>query len=202
MVVALVITAAVATVGASAFSQVVDRRTQVIAAAERTEQAGALRATLREWIGIGAVELPSTTRQLMAMSTERGAAATGDEVVFTTNALTPAGIPGVRTRLFVDDDPATAERGLTIEYRPRPSTGYVRRELDPGIRRMSVEYLDGDRGRWSPATDTDLVRPIAVRLSFPATEGSEARLRELPLTFLIGPPGTLVPAALRREFGQ
>lgn len=186
LVVALVITASVAAAGAAAFGQLIDRREQLLVAATHTERAAALRALLREWIVAGTVELPSTTQQIRALPAQRVAAATDHELVFATNALTPAGIPGVRVRLYVDEDPETLARGLTIEYRPRPSAEYVRRELDPAIRRMVVEYLDADAGRWITTADAVAIRPVAVRVTFPPTEGNEARLRQLPLTFPIG----------------
>lgn len=186
LVVALVITASVAAAGAATFGQLIDRREQLLAAATHTERAAALRALLREWIVAGTVELPSTTQQIRALPAPRVATATDHELIFATNALTPAGFPGVRVRLYVDEDPETVERGLTIEYRPRPSADHVRRELDPAIRRMVVEYLDADAGRWVTADDAVAIRPVAVRVTFPPTEGNEARLRQLPLTFPIG----------------
>jgi type II secretory pathway pseudopilin PulG len=66
LVVALVITAAVAAAGASAFRQVVDRRVTVVAATRSTERAAALRATLREWIGTASLDPETPARGLCA----------------------------------------------------------------------------------------------------------------------------------------
>lgn len=191
LVVALVVTAAVAGIGAGTFQQVLDRRRDVLAAAQETERAAALRALVRDWITAGAVEAPAVTRQTAPDNAV--ASANGDALYFTTNALTPARVADARFRLYVDIDDRTGERGLTLEYRTAPNAPWQRRQLDAAIDAMYVEYLDQASARWVTADAAESIVPLAARLTFSADARDRAVLWQLPLTFpmtsSIGPIG-------------
>jgi hypothetical protein len=169
LVVALVVTGAVAAAGAAAFRSSIDRRAQLMTGSTDTERSAAVRALLREWISTGTVSWPPS--------------ATG--LAFTTNAVTPAGAPGIPLRLFIDEDAGTPEQGLTLEFRPSPERPVERREIDAAITAMIVEYLDADTRTWSTADGASAVRPLGVRLTFSAAGDGDDRLRRLPLTIAL-----------------
>ena len=131
LVVALVVTGAVAAAGAAAFRQAIDRRGQLLTSSTSTERASALRAMLREWLSAGTLVWPSGPSSLS----------------FTTTAPTPIGVAGAPVRLYIDDDPATPEQGICLETRATASTLAVRRELDAGITYMLVETARPDTPR-------------------------------------------------------
>ena len=184
LVVALVVTGAVAAAGAAAFRQAIDRRGQLLTSSTSTERASALRAMLREWLSAGTLVWPSGPSSLS----------------FTTTAPTPIGVAGAPVRLYIDDDPATPEQGICLETRATASTVAVRRELDAGITYMLVEYLDADTRQWVLGADASAGRPLAVRLTFPPSapngEPSAAtdRLLALPLTVVFPVAGEPLPA--------
>lgn len=181
LVVALVVTAAVAGIGAGTFAQVLDRRRDVLVAVQETERAAALRALVRDWITAGAVEAPAVTRQTATDSAV--ASAKGDALYFTTNALTPARVADARFRLYVDIDDRTGERGLSLEYRTAPNAPWQRRQLDAAIDAMYVEYLDQASARWVTTDDAESIVPLAARLTFSTDSRDRAILWQLPLTF-------------------
>ena len=169
LVVALVITAAVAAAGASAFRQVVDRRVTVVAATRSTERAAALRATLREWIGTASLDT------LLAPA---------GELHVVTNARTPAGTPGARVRLYIDHDPETPARGLCAAVRSPASEAAITQELDGTITALQVEYLDRATGQWMREPALLAGRPRAVRLALPGDD-AQGPLWQLPLTLVV-----------------
>jgi prepilin-type N-terminal cleavage/methylation domain-containing protein len=202
----LVITGLLATIGTATFVTLIDHRQVLMTATVQTEQAAALRETLRSWIGSGTIAI-----QVGGAPTARGggagisvssttgasgtsnvpaitaAVSTGDELTFTTDALTPSGSPGVRIRLFVDGDPNTPEEGLTIEYQNSTASPLQRRQLDPTILAMTVEFLDQRTSRWYPYSEAATIQPIAARLTFPAVDGviPPPRLLQLPMVFVM-----------------
>ena len=190
LVVALVVTAAVAGIGAGAFQQIIDRRRDVLEATRETERAAALRALLRDWITAGEIETPAVTQQFAPDD----ATAIGDALYFTTTALTPARVADARYRLYVDNDDRTDERGLTLAYRTSPNASWQRRQLDASIEALHVEYLDQASRRWVAAEAAESIAALAVRLTFAADAHDRAALWQLPLTFpftsAIGLPGS------------
>lgn len=198
LVVGVVITGLMAAAGAAAFGTIVDNRRVIVESTAELERASALREMLRNWIGSGTVQVQ--TQQVRARTTRaaqvRGGAmqnttqpaitsavSTGDELRFTTSALTPAMAPYVNMRLFVDGDAATLEQGLSIEYQVTPQAPLQRRQLDSSIVRMTVEYLDRTTNRWVPSADAGAIRMAAVRLTFPGDSVEVPRLLQLPMVF-------------------
>jgi hypothetical protein len=117
------------------------------------------------------------------------AAQTGDEITFTTSAMTPTNSANTRVRLFVDGDPNTPEYGLAIEYQGGNATPLRRMQLDSTIGAMVVEYLDNRTGRWFPAVQAATIQPIAMRFAFAAAESdSIPRIMQLPFVFRMGDP--------------
>lgn len=198
LVIGVVITGLMAAAGAAAFGTIVDNRRVIVESTVELERASALRDMLRNWIGSGTVQVQEaqvrvrTTRaaQVRGGTTRNAtqaaitaAVSTGDELRFTTSALTPAMSPYVNVRLFVDGDASTIEQGLTIEYQVAPQTPMQRRQLDSSIVRMTVEYLDRTTNRWVPSSDAGAIRVAAVRLTFPADSVAVPRLLQLPMLF-------------------
>lgn len=173
LVVALVITGAVAAAGAMAFRQAIDRRTEVLSRSTATERAAALRGQLREWLSSGVLLWPNPT----------------PGVRFTTSASV-TGVPaGVELLLYIDHDPATAVQGLSLQYRPAPEAPRREVEIDAAVSEMVVEYFDSERRTWVSAAEAGATRPLAVRLTLPDGARNEApaesRLRTLPLTVVM-----------------
>ena len=123
---------------------------------------------------------PANSAQQQATIT--AAVSTGDEITFTTSALTPAGTPNVSVRLFIDGDPNTLEVGLTIEYRTAAQAPLQRKQIDPmfvdaygnpqPLQAITVEFLDQRTSRWYPYSEAMTIQPIAARITFPAVDGT------------------------------
>lgn len=201
LVVALLVTSVVATIGARAFEQVIARRTQVLDATSRTERDSALRSLLHEWIDGGALK-PSFTavslEQLMPQSREaprvlreqmpalrRIAYSESDALYFTTTAVTASNALTVRVRLYVDDDPDTAERGLAFEYQRGSDQPSTRVELDPLVRSLRVTYLDATTRQWRTLAQLGSAQALAARVHLGGDDPSRSRLFALPFTFPI-----------------
>lgn len=211
LVIALALVAILVTAGGAAFGQIIDRQETMRTASTEMERAAALRETIRQWILQGEIQVqrgggPAGTRSSVTMgragttvSVFRGAQAaptaqgvtaatsTGNEFSVVTNAPNPLMAPNVRIRIFVDADDNTPEQGLTIEYQASARTPLMRRELDPTVGDLVVEFFDRRMGRWIPSTEAATGQLIAVRLSMVPAEGvAMPRLLELPVTIVFG----------------
>lgn len=208
LVIAIVVTGFMATIGVATFVSMINHRRVILDATTETERAAALRETLRTWIGSGTIAIQAggapvgragaaATLSSMQQSTITAAVATGDEITFTTNALTPAMTPNVRVRLFVDGDPNTLEVGLTMEYQNSTQSPLQRKQIDPmftdaygnpqAIQAITVEFLDQRTGLWYPYSEAITIQPIAARVSFPPVDGTlpPPRLLQLPMVFVM-----------------
>jgi prepilin-type N-terminal cleavage/methylation domain-containing protein len=207
LMVALVVTGVVATIGAETFVSIIDHRRVIVEATRETERASALREMLRSWIASGTIQIttggaqsarssiaaariaaptiasPNSSQQLPAIT---AAVSTGDELTFRTNALTPTSTSNTLVRLFVDGDPATPDVGLTIEYQASTATPLQRMQLDSTIVMMTVEFLDKTTNRWYPYSEAATITPIAVRLYFPPVDNYYVpALLQLPMLFVL-----------------
>jgi type II secretory pathway pseudopilin PulG len=192
LMVGLVITGAMATIGAAAFGSIIDHRRIIRESTVGMERASALRDQLRLWIGSGTVLIqtggvPNIGGRSPAMSsgtTISAAAATGDEISVNTTAPNPANAPSVRMRIFIDGDEGTPERGLTIEYQTSNQAPLQRLQLEPSIGGMKVEYLDQRTNRWRPASEAATIQPIAVRVwLLPASGVQLPAILQVPMIF-------------------
>jgi hypothetical protein len=181
LVVALVVTGAVAATGAAAFRHLALQREVATFAARGTERAAARRALFAEWLDHAVIESPAESRQVP--SGDGAARGEGDALFFRTNVVLPAVPTGARVRLYVDVDPATPERGLALEFRRAPDLPFERRALDATVRSLTIEFQDVRSRRWIAAPDADTVRAVAVRLRLPYDATLDARLAALPITF-------------------
>ena len=192
LVIALVILGMIATIGGSAFASIIDRRQVIMRATTATERASALRETVHSWLVAGNIlvqsgGLPQTGGRGRSLTTTlrtvspgsstssvqsvTAAAASGDELNFTTLADNPAKSIEATMRLFIDGDAGTPESGLTLEYKASTESPLMRRQLDPSIGSITVEYLDTRTRRWYPASQAATITPRAMRLTFGAAEG-------------------------------
>lgn len=216
LVIALVVTAVMATAGTVAFTSIIDHRRVIQEATLETERVAALRELLRSWLGSATIQIQSVGPQgrttlttfgpggarstsTTTMRTAAGqmnmtssipaitaAVATGDELMFTTSAQTPANTPNARIRLFIDGDGNTPETGLTIEYQTAANSPLQRRQLDSTIVSMAVEFLDRRTNRWYPYNEAATIQPIAARLYFPPVENVYVpKLLQQPLLFVM-----------------
>ncbi len=207
MMVALVVTGAVASIGAMTFDSIIEHRRIIVAATQETERAAALREMLRAWIASGTIQIttggaqstgtaiaaPRVTAPTIATPNSSyqppaitAAVSTGDELTFRTYALTPSNTANTLVRLFVDGDPATPETGLTIEYQATTANPLQRMQLDSTIVMMTVEFLDQTTYRWYPYSEAATIRPIAVRVYFPPVDNYYVpALLQVPMLFVL-----------------
>jgi Tfp pilus assembly protein PilE len=215
LVVAIAILAILVAAGERSFATLIDRQQTIATASAEMERAAALRETLRQWILQGQIQIqrgggprgvsggqqtrtlatvaPGGSASSTSVQSVTAAASTGNEITFTTNAPNPLMAANVRIRLFVDADANTPEQGLTIEYQANQTgaqTPLMRRQLDPSIGDMTIEFYDASTSRWYASTQASTLRnPIAVRISMIAADGySVPRLLQLPLTIVYGEP--------------
>jgi prepilin-type N-terminal cleavage/methylation domain-containing protein len=199
LMVAIAITALMTAAGYGAFAAMIDQRRLVAESTVHIERAVALRELIDDWIAGGQVGVPqgggprgmrsaatSRTSARMAASTApigvTSAAVTNPdaELTVTTNALTPSGSPGTRVRLYIDEDDATPETGLTIEYQASQATPLERRELDPTVTEMLVEFLDQLTGRWVRAAEGATIDARAVRITLGSDDESFPAIARVP----------------------
>jgi prepilin-type N-terminal cleavage/methylation domain-containing protein len=205
VVVGLVITGIMATIGTAAFTGIVDHRRAVAQASLEVERSAALRSLVREWVVAGTVSTPSgggprvqqqRAQQVQAAARRQAtlggvlpAAESGDELQLSTNALTPAQTNVSRVRLFVDRDDATPESGLAIEYQVGTNGPLQRQQLDSTIGDMAVEFLDRRTTRWVAYEEAATIQAVAVRVTLlPRDNDSLPALLQLPFVFSMVSP--------------
>jgi prepilin-type N-terminal cleavage/methylation domain-containing protein len=199
LVVAIALTGMMAAAGAATFASIIDHRRVIRESTVATERAAALREMIRTWVVSSSIQIQQGGGPRGLTAAPRGstgnmisggitaAAQTGDELTFTTSAMTPTPSSNTRVRLFVDGDPNTTETGLSIEYQGSNAAPLRRMQLDSTIGVMVVEYLDNRTGRWYPAVQAATIQPIAMRFVFGPAEGdSIPRLLQLPFIFRMG----------------
>jgi type II secretory pathway pseudopilin PulG len=197
LTVTLTITALVTAAGAAALTTIIDERRIISESNLPIERAAALRDMIRSWITAGTIQVSTSTitnngtstttiRPITSATSPGGtgltaAVATGDEVSFATNALTPGTGPSTRVRMFIDGDPNTVEEGLTIEYQARANSPLARKQLEPMIGGMIVEYFDNRTKQWFGASQVATIQPIAVRITFQSYDESNPAYALSPL---------------------
>jgi prepilin-type N-terminal cleavage/methylation domain-containing protein len=213
LVITLAIVAIMVTAGGSAFAHVIDREQTIRTASAEVERAAALREMLHQWIAEGDIQIQqgggprgttrtttvgrqgtqtrtSSARASSAQAGVTAAVSTGNELAMTTSAPNPLMAQSVLLRIFVDADDNTPERGLTIEYQNAVSNliGLQRRELDPTVGDLSVEFFDQRTGRWIASTEAATGgQLVAVRLTLiPADGVALPRLLSEPITYVFG----------------
>jgi prepilin-type N-terminal cleavage/methylation domain-containing protein len=208
LVIGITITGLMAATGAAAFSSIIDHRRTIRESTVATERAAALRDMLRMWIVsgqiqvqqgggprglartvIGAANARTASAMGMNLASVTAAQASGDELTFTTPALTPSMLPNTRIRLYIDGDANTPETGLTMEYQPNPQTPLQRRALDTTVGVLQVEFLDRRTNRWFRASEAATIQSRAVRITLRPAEGDTLPpLLQVPLIFAMGQP--------------
>ncbi|MCC7195290.1 MAG: type II secretion system protein [Gemmatimonadaceae bacterium] len=210
LVIALAILGILVAVGGGAFSTVIDRERTIRTASVETERAAALRDMLRQWIAQGDVQIQqgggpggaqsaaqrgrtatvaqASSRAGSAVAGVTAAASTGNELTVVTSAPNPLMAPQARIRIFVDADDNTPERGLTIEYQATTQTPLMRRQLDPDVADITVEFYDQRLGRWLPSTEAATGgQLVALRLTMVPAEGKTlSPLLTEPITYVFG----------------
>jgi type II secretory pathway pseudopilin PulG len=195
LMVGLVLTAVMAATGAAAFGSIIDHRRIIKESTVDMERASALRDQLRLWIGSGTVliqtggvpNIGGRASVSAAASTISAAAAAGDELTVNTSAENPANSPTARMRFFVDGDDGTPERGLTVEYQAGTQAPLQRRQLEPSIGGLKVEFLDQRTNRWRPASEAATIQAIAVRVALlPVDGGQLPAILQVPMVFKMG----------------
>jgi prepilin-type N-terminal cleavage/methylation domain-containing protein len=191
LIVGLFLTGVMAAIGTATFGSIIDHRAVIQASTIQMERAASLRETLRSWMASGNIAIQqgggprlSNRASIATNTTVTAATATGDEVTFTTSAPNPAMAPQVRIRLFIDGDASTPESGLSIEYQTSTAMPLQRRQLDPTIGAMTVEFLDSRTHRWFSSAQASTISPTAVRVAlFPAEGYQLPAILQLPMVF-------------------
>ena len=212
LVIGLAITGMMASAGAVAFGAIIDHRKIVQHASVETERAAALRDMVRGWIlagniqiqqgggprglnrGVGAaaaVASQATGGMNTAQSVSQ-AAASGDEITFTTSEINPSLLPNVRIRMYVDADDNTPQKGLTIEYQPNATMPLVRRMIDSTIDTLHVDFLDRRTNRWIESTQAATIQPMAARLTFASSVAKLSPILRIPMIFPMAGAGTTI----------
>ncbi len=188
LVVALAIGGVALAAGYGAFGALVDRRTQVVAAANAAARESAVRNSVAEWLrgahltgdfdGPRFQGLDGVTQDMP-----------DDELTFLTTARAPLDAPETIVRLYVDRNPRTAEQGLVaalMEWRGSKARVV---ELDSAVGGLDVAYVTQVlvvRGRL-PSWISSTMLPAAVELRFlPRARDSLPRLLQLPLLVPLG----------------
>ena len=198
LVIALAITGMMATVGAMTFNSIIEHRTVIRTASTSVERASALRNMVHSWLDAGNVQVPrgggprGLGRGATVISNQNAtqAAAAGDELVITTDALTPALSGNVRVRLYVDADQSTPEKGLCVEFQANAQEPLIRRMLDSTIDSLRVEYFDQRTNKWFAATEAATISLIAVRATLISLTTNTSPILQLPIVYPL--PGTRV----------
>ena len=218
LVIGLAITGMMATAGAVAFGAIIDHRKVIRDASVETERSAALRDMIRGWIlagniqiqqgggprglnrGVGAAAGPagSTMRGPNSFQAVSAAAASGDEITFSTSDVNPSFLPNIRIRLYIDADDNTPEKGLTIEYQPNSQMPLVRRMLDSTIDTLHVEFLDRRTNQWIESTQgATIQQPLAARLTFASGLAKLPAILKLPMIFPMPGAGTNITISTR-----
>jgi prepilin-type N-terminal cleavage/methylation domain-containing protein len=226
LIVGVVLTGVMASIGAVAFYSIIDHRRTIVEASVETERASAVREMLRSWINSASIQITTSTAtqtqtrtfgasgaviQMNRVSVNANmsqptgvtsAVSSGDELTFITNALTPALTPRTRVRLFIDGDPATPETGLSIEYQSSTAAPLQRMQLDSTIVAMSVQFLDRTTNLWYSASQAATITPIATRIWFPESDNVYVHpLLQYPMLFVIGQTAAQQATAPQRGGG-
>lgn len=222
LMVALIIVGIMAAGGVAAFQSIIDHRKTVRDATVATERAAALRDMVRGWLVAGTIQYQagggpnlgalgggrqaqtatSTSASSMNSTTNTAAQGSGDQIIFTTSAPNPTMQANVRIRLYVDDDPNTPEKGLTIEYQTNQATPLQRTMLDSTVDSLTVEFLDRQTNRWYDASQAATIRPRAARVTMLATHAKGvSRLLAVPILVPIGNTATLTSQGLASGTG-
>lgn len=190
LIVALTVTGFMAVVGTATFTSIIDNRHILRESTAPTETASALRETIRQWLLPATIRMPSagaprgsqatvrTNSSNVSTRTQNGAEAVtpaavhGDELTFTTTAPNPTNSTNALMRLFVDEDDATPEIGLTLEYQTTQQAPLQRRQLDSTIVGMTVEYLNQQNNQWVTSENATGIRAKAVRLTLIPGDGA------------------------------
>ena len=201
LVIGLAITGLMAAAGAGAFASIIDHRRVIRESTVATERAGALREMLQSWFDAGQIQLQiggvprglgrgaaatTSTASTAGSNISAVTAAVGgaDEITITTPALNPSLLSNVRIRLYVDADPNTPEKGLSIEYQPNLQQPLVRKMLDSTVDSLRVEYLDNRTGRWFGAAQVATITPRAARVTLLASKPvGQSPILSLPMIF-------------------
>jgi hypothetical protein len=202
LVIGLAITGMMATAGAVAFGSIIDHRRIIRTATVETERAAAMREMIRGWINAGSIQIqqgggprglnrgvgpvaanPAQRLGLNTVAAVSAAAASGDELTFTTSEINPSLQANARIRLYVDSDDNTPEHGLTIEYQPNARMPLVRKMIDSTIDTLHVEYLDQRTNRWINVSQGATIQPRAARVAFASGTAKMPPLLQVPMIF-------------------
>lgn len=189
LMVAIVVTAMAAAIGASTLALLTDRRASLVAASSDVERAAAVRRTLVAWLEgahgpLSAVSgAPPAVFQLLDQ-TRQGRPA--DELLFSTSADTPLGTGDALIRLYIQSDARAPEHGLVADLAPSPGAPVMRVLLDSTVSSLDVRCLTDLAGsEWLPNFLSTQVVPRGVQLRLGGTSGGLSPLLRLPITVAI-----------------
>lgn len=162
----LTVVALVLSIGTATLSLLTDGRSSRAEVAV-LEHDLAVRRTLVDWLEQAHATMGGTFQ--LVDGTRRGYHA--DVLLFTTTAPTALGTAETGVRLYIDDDRATPEVGLTAELTSWPGGPTARMQLDSTVVGFDVRCLTNLLGgrRWVASWMSAAVTPRAVELTLRGT---------------------------------
>ena len=165
----LVVVASVASIGTATLSLLANEGHDRQMVMDDVMRATAARRTLVEWLegahaSVGRPGSATPGAFQLIDATLRGRDA--DVLIFTTAAATPLGTGETTVRLYIDEDDATNETGLTAELSSWPGGPTTRLQLDSTVTELKVRCLTTLLGgrRWVPSWVSTSVVPRGVEL--------------------------------------
>ena len=167
----LTVVALVASIGTATLSLFGDKDKHRRDEVEELAREVAVRRTIIAWLeeahaSVGSVN--GTASGAFQLTDAKRENRDTDVLLFTTTAATSLGTGETTVRLYVDDDEATREVGLTAELSSWPGGPAARLQLDSSVNAMKVRCLTSLLGarRWVPTwVSTSIVpRGIEIRL--------------------------------------
>jgi prepilin-type N-terminal cleavage/methylation domain-containing protein len=188
VVIGLTVASIALTIGAVALGAVHDRSEHADEVTRAAVSGATQRALLVEWLS-GAHMHAATGERFEGMQTDQ-AGHIVEQLMFPTTARTPLGMTSSVVALYIDDDPATPERGLVAELTGMPAGMEVRRmELVPEAGGMHVRYLSNAGGIsiWTDMWSGQNRLPRLVEITVVAAPGETLPLLlQYPLRVALG----------------
>lgn len=182
ILVAIIVTSVTLSIGYVAFSILIDEHDRIITVTDDTARAAVLRRTLVSWLSGAHLAIDDSLPSFVGIEQSRGNTP-NDEITFLTNSATPLDEDESRVRLYLQQGPIPAQRGLVVELQSREGGHMIRQVLHRAVNGMKIEYLTTvDRqAQWSSNWSSSTELPDGVRLTLLPDSDSLPALLRLPI---------------------
>jgi len=163
---ALTVVALVASIGTATLALFGDERSRRRGESDSMARELAIRRTIVNWLENAHASAGSAAPGVFQLVDAKHHNRDADVLTFTTAATTPLHSGDATVRLYVDDDPATPEVGLTAELTSWPGGPATRIQLDSSVTALNVVCLTNLLGgrRWVPSWTSASVVPRGVEI--------------------------------------